>query len=103
MRLGPDDGDDVGHADGAEAMIGGKIADGGGGIASPVTQAEEDADVRLDWAGCGRLRLEVGDGITADGIIMIFEGDDNLGGLAEIIDGGVPGEEKVPNEEHKVH
>ena len=36
-------------------MIGGKIADGGGGIASPVAQAEEDVDARLDWAGCGGL------------------------------------------------
>ena len=51
QTLGPDYGDDVGCADGAEAMIGGKTTDGGGGIASPVAQAEEDVDAHLDWAG----------------------------------------------------
>ena len=94
---------DVGCADGEEAMTGGKIADGGGGIASPVAQAEEDVDARLDWAGCGGLRTEVGDGLTADGILLIVEGDDNLGGLAEMLRRGVPGEEKAPDEEDKVH
>ena len=48
QTLGPDDGNDVGCADGSEAMIGGKIADGGGGFASPFVQAEEDVDARLD-------------------------------------------------------
>ena len=37
--LGPDDGDNIGYADRAEATIGGEIADRGDGIASPVTQA----------------------------------------------------------------
>ena len=46
--LGSDDGDDVGCADGAEATIGGKFTDGGGGIASLVAQAEEDVNARLD-------------------------------------------------------
>ena len=84
-------------------MIGGKIADGGGGIASLVAQAEEDADARLDWAGCSGLRTEVGDSLTADGILLIIEGDENLGGLAEILGGSVPREEEVPGEEHEVH
>ena len=53
QALGSDDGNDVRCADGAAAMIGGKIDDGGGGIASPIAQAEEDVDARLDWAGCG--------------------------------------------------
>ena len=48
QTFGPDDGDDVGCADGAEAMTGGKIADGGGGIVSPVAQAEEDVDAPLE-------------------------------------------------------
>ena len=46
--LVPDGGDDVGYADGVEAMIGGKISDGGGGIAYSVPQAKEDADALLD-------------------------------------------------------
>ena len=86
-----DDGDGVGCADGAEVMIGGGIADGGGGIASLVAQAEEDVDARIDWAGYGRLRLEVGDCLTTDGILLIVEGDDNLGGLAEMLGGSVTG------------
>ena len=51
QTLGSDDGNDVGCSDRAEAMIGGKITDGGGGIASPVAQAEEDVDAHLEWAG----------------------------------------------------
>ena len=49
----PDDGDDVGCADGEEAMIGWNISDGRGGIASPAMQEEEDVNACLDWAGCG--------------------------------------------------
>ena len=40
LSLGPDDGDDVGCADGSEAVIGGKIDDGVGGTAYMVTQVE---------------------------------------------------------------
>ena len=36
LGFGPDDGDDVGCADGAEATTGGEISDGGGWIASLV-------------------------------------------------------------------
>ena len=71
-------------------MIGDKISDGGGGIASLVAQAEEDVDVCLDWEGCGGLRTEVVDGLAADGILLNVEGDENLGGLSEILNGGRP-------------
>ena len=40
----------------------------------------------------------MGDGLTTDGIILIIEGDENLGGLAEMLGRGVPGEEKAPDE-----
>ena len=43
------------------------------------------------------------DGLAAYGILLIVEGDDNLGGLAEMLGGSVPREEEVPNKEHKVH
>ena len=56
-------------------MIGGKIADGGGGIASLVVQAEEDVDTRLDWAGYGGLRPEIRYSLTSDSIILVAEGD----------------------------
>ena len=73
-------------------MIGGIITDGGGGIAPLFAQAEEDIDAQLDWTCCGGLRAEVGDGLTADGIILIVKGDENFGGLAEMLGGGFPRE-----------
>ena len=103
QTLRTDDGDGVGCADGAEATIGGEITDGGGGIASPFVQAEEDVDAYLDWEGCGGLRTKVGDGLTADGILQIVKCDENLGGLAEMFGGGVPMEDKLPDKEQKVH
>ena len=83
-------------------MIGGIITDGGGGITPLVAEAEEDINARLDWAGCGRLRTEVGDSPATDGILLIVEGDENLSGLAEMLDGRIPGEEKVPDEEYAI-
>ena len=103
QTLVPDDGDNVGCADGSKAMIGGKITDGGGGIATPIVQAGGDVDARLDWAGCGELRPEVGDGLTADGILLIVDNDNNLCGMEEMLGGGIHGEEKYPDEEHKVN
>ena len=41
QTLGSDDSDDVRSDDGTEAVIGGKIADGGGGISSLSVQVEE--------------------------------------------------------------
>ena len=38
-----------------------------------------------------------------NGILLVVKGDDNLGGLAEILRGSVPGEKEVPDEEHEVH
>ena len=103
LALVPDGGDEVGCTDGAEAVIGGLIAHGIGGIASPVAQAEEDVGACLDWAGYDGLRPEVGYCLTMNGILLVVEGDDNLCGIAEMLNGGVPGEEKVPNEEHEFH
>ena len=45
----------------------------------------------------------MGDELTACGILLIVKGDENVGGLAEMLGVGVPGEEKVPNEEQKFH
>ena len=103
QALSSDDGDDVGCADGAEDMIGGIIADGGGGITPLFTQLEEDFDARFDWAGCSGLRTEVGDGLSVNGILLIVECDENLSGLAEMLGGSVPVEEEVPNKEHEFH
>ena len=45
----------------------------------------------------------MGDSLTADGILLIVKGDENLGGLAEMLGRSAPGEEEVPNKEHEVH
>ena len=103
QALGSDDGDNVRCADREEAMIGGIITDGCGGITPLVAKAEEDVDARLDWAGCGGLGVEVGDGLAADSILLIVEGEDNLSGPAELLGGSIPGEEEVPDEEHDIH
>ena len=84
-------------------MIGGIITDGGGGITPLVAEVEEDVDARLDWAGCGGFGTEVGDGLSADGILLIVKGEDNLSGPAEMLGGNVPGEKEVPNKEHEIH
>ena len=84
-------------------MIGGIIADGGGGITPLVAEAEEDVYACLDWAGCGGLKAEVGDGLTADGIVLFDEGEDNLSCPVEMFGGGVPREEEIPDEEHEIH
>ena len=42
------------------------------------------------------------EGLTADGIILIVEGDNNLCDIEEMLGQGIPGEEKVPRKEYKV-
>ena len=103
QALSFDDSDDVGCTDGAEAMIGGIITDGVDGITPLVANAEEDDDGRLDWAGCGGLGTEVGDGLAADGIPLIVEDEDNMSDPTEMLGGSIPREEEVPNEEHEIH
>ena len=66
-------------------MIRGIITDGGGGITPLVVDAEEDVNARLDWAGYSGLGTELGDGIAADGILLIVEGEGNLSGLSEML------------------
>ena len=84
-------------------MIGGIIADGGGRSPPLIVEAEEDVNTCLDGAGCGGLGVEVGDGLAADGILLIVEGEDNLSCQAEMIGGSVPGEEEVPDKEDEIH
>ena len=56
-------------------------------------------DAHLDWAGYSRLRTEVGDSLTVNGILLVVEGDEKLGGLAEMLNGSVPREEEVLDKE----
>ena len=45
----------------------------------------------------------MGYGLVKDGILLIVEGDDNLGGLVKMLNGSVPGEEEAPDEKHEFH
>ena len=42
------------------------------------------------------------DGLTSDGVLLVVQGEDDLGDMLKLLDHGVCGEEIVPNEEHKL-
>ena len=44
-----------------------------------------------------------GDGLAADGILLIVEGEDNLSCPAEMLGRSVAGEEEVLDKEHEIH
>ena len=67
------------------------------------SQAEEDVDARSNWAGCWALRSEMRDGLTSDGVLLVVEGEDNLGDVIKPPDWGMGGEEGVPGKEDEVH
>ena len=43
------------------------------------------------------------DGLTPDGILLVVQGEDDLGDVLETTDWGILGEEGVPGEEEEVH
>ena len=65
--------------------------------------AEEDVDPHSNWAGGRALRSEVREGLTSDSIILVVQGEDDLGDVFEPPDWGILGEEGVPNKEDEVH
>ena len=38
----------------------------------------------------------------SDGVILVVQGDEDLGSVFELLDGGIRMEDSVSNEEHKV-
>ena len=68
-----------------------------------VAETEKDVDACLDVAGCGGLGVEVGDSLTADGILLVVEGEENLSCPGETLGGSIPGEKGVPNKENEGH
>ena len=42
------------------------------------------------------------DGLTLDGVLMIFQGKDNLGGILEVLNRGVSWEDLVPDKEKEL-
>ena len=97
----PDDGDDVQGADRAETLICRVVSDCGGRVASMFLQVEEDVDACSNWLGSWRIRSEVRDGLTLDGVLLVVQGEDDLGDVLKLLNRGVWGEEGVANEEYK--
>ena len=103
FALCPEKGDDNGGADRAETLRGGVVTDCGGGITAMLSLAEEDIDPCSNWAGGWALRSEVRDGLTPDGVLLVVQGEDDLGDVLKPPDWGILGEEGVPGEEEEVH
>ena len=55
----------------------------------------------LNWEFCRGLQSEVRDGLPLDGVLMVVQGEDNMGDMFELLDQDVCGEEIVPEEEYK--
>ena len=84
-------------------MRGRVVADCGGGITAMLSLGEEDIDARLNWAGCWALWSEVRYGLALDGVLLVIQGEDDLGDVLEPLDLGILGEEGVSGEEEEVH
>ena len=83
LGIGLDYGNDVRGANRAETPSSRIVADWGGRSASMFSQAEEDVDACSDWAGCRGLRSETRDGLTSDGVLLVFQGEDDMGDVLE--------------------
>ena len=81
MIIVPDDRDNIGSANWAESLSGGEVSNWGGGVTSELSQAKEDVDARLNWAGYRGLQSDVRDGLTSDGVFLVIQGEDNLSRL----------------------
>ena len=89
LALCPEKGDHNGGADQAEALGSRVVTDCGGGITAMLSLAEEDVDPRSNWAGRRALRSEVRDGLTPDGILLVVQGEDDLGDVLKPLDWGI--------------
>ena len=57
---------------------------------------EEDVDARSNWAGGQALRSEVSDGLTPDGVLLVVQGEEDLGDVLKPPDWGVRGRRVYP-------
>ena len=84
--------------------LGGRlVANCGGRIISMFVLAEEDVDSCSNWAGGQALRSEVRYGLTLDGVLLVVQGEDNMGDIFKPPDWGIRGEEGFPGEEDEIH
>ena len=63
------------------------VAHRSGEIASLFLQSEEDVDACSDRAGIWGIQLEVRDSLPSDGILLVFQVEDELVGVLESLDG----------------
>ena len=50
------------------------------------SQAEEDVDARSNWVGCWGILSEVRYGLTLDGVLLVVQGEDDLGDMLKLLD-----------------
>ena len=82
--------------------MGGRIVtDRSGGVTSLFSQSKEDVDARSDRAGGRGLRSEVRDSLPSEGVLLVVQGDDDLGRVLELLNGVIGREESVSGEEHE--
>ena len=62
---------------------------------------EEDVDACSERAGIRGLQLEVRDGLPSDGVFLVVQGEDDLGGVLESLDGVIGRDEIISGEEHE--
>ena len=82
-------------------MGGWTVADWSGGITSLFLQSEEDVDTCSDRVGGRGIRSEVRDGLPSDVVLLVFQGDKDMGGVLELLDGGIKKDESVSGEEQE--
>ena len=101
--IGPEGCDDVRGADRAVSMVGVRVvADRSGPWASMSAHAEEDVDARSNQAGYCQLRSEVREGFPSDSVLLVFQGEDGLGGVLKVFNWGASWEGSIPNKEDEV-
>ena len=88
LALCPEKGDNNGGADRVETLRGRVVTDCGGAITAMLSLAEEDVDPLSNWTGGRALRSEVRDGLTPDGILLVVQGEDDLGHSHALTGGG---------------
>ena len=77
------------------------VANRSGGIVSLFLQSEEYVDACLEKAGGRGLRSEVRDSLTSECVLLAFQGEDDLGGVLEFLDGGIRRYEIISSKEHE--
>ena len=63
-------------------------------------QAEKDVDARLNLSGRKGLQSEVRDSLNSDGVLLVVQGEENMGDVLELLSWGFYREDIFPDEEH---